>query len=98
MNLILNIITIYSVENEGGHLETVRDKLKTAKNPDTGQPTFTLAVSVSLMIFYAFAMQCLSTFAVVKKETNSWFWPIFQTVAMTSFAYIVSWIAFQILS
>ncbi|MCF8284848.1 MAG: ferrous iron transport protein B [Sphingobacteriales bacterium] len=91
------IATIYSVENEGGHLETVRDKLKTAKNPDTGQPTFTLAVSVSLMIFYAFAMQCMSTLAVVYRETKSWKWPAIQFAYMTGLAYVSAFIVFQLL-
>ena len=91
------IATIYSVENEGGHLETVRDKLKTAKNPDTGQPTFTLAVSVSLMIFYAFAMQCMSTLAVVYRETKSWKWPAIQFAYMTGLAYISAFVVFQLL-
>ena len=88
--------TIYAVGSDD--IGTVREHMARERNPDTGEPFFTLPVGISLMLFYAFAMQCLSTFAVVKKETNSWFWPIFQTVAMTSFAYIVSWIAFQILS
>jgi ferrous iron transport protein B len=91
------IATIYSVENEGGKLETVRDKLKTAKNPDTGQPTFTVAVSVSLMIFYAFAMQCMSTLAVVYRETKSWKWPAIQFAYMTGLAYFSAFVVYQLL-
>jgi ferrous iron transport protein B len=67
-------------------------------NPETGEPFFNLAVGVSLMLFYAFAMQCLSTFAVVKKETGGWKWPILQMVGMTAFAYLVSFLAYQILA
>jgi ferrous iron transport protein B len=56
-----------------------------------------LASGISLLLFYAFAMQCMSTLAVVRRETNTWKWPILQLVFMTSFAYIVSLIAYQIL-
>lgn len=81
------IATIYSVEAEDGELDTVREKLLTAQNANTGEPTFTLAVSLSLMIFYAFAMQCMSTIAVVYRETKSWKWPAIQFAFMTVLAY-----------
>jgi ferrous iron transport protein B len=58
---------------------------------------FNLASGISLLLFYAFAMQCMSTLAVVKRETNTWKWPILQLVVMTGFAYIVSLIAYQLL-
>lgn len=90
------IATIYSVEAEDGELDTVRDKLLTAQNANTGAPTFTLAVSLSLMIFYAFAMQCMSTIAVVYRETKSWKWPAIQFAFMTGLAYggalVVYWV------
>lgn len=85
------IATIYSVEAEDGELDTVREKLMSAKNANTGEPTFTLAVSLSLMIFYAFAMQCMSTIAVVYRETKSWKWPTIQFVFMTVLAYVSAW-------
>ncbi len=81
------IATIYSVEAEDGELDTVREKLLTAQNANTGAPTFTLAVSLSLMIFYAFAMQCMSTIAIVYRETKSWKWPAIQFAFMTALAY-----------
>lgn len=81
------IATIYSVEAEDGELDTVREKLLTAQNANTGEPTFTLAVSLSLMIFYAFAMQCMSTIAIVYRETKSWKWPAIQFAFMTVLAY-----------
>ena len=62
-----------------------------------GSKVFNLASGISLLLFYAFAMQCMSTLAVVKRETNSWKWPILQLVTMSSFAYIVALIAYQIL-
>src|SRR6202012_1309067 len=63
--------TIYSVEGNAEKMESVQQKMKTAKNPETGQPVFTLAVAFSLMMFYAFAMQCASTVAVVYRETKN---------------------------
>ncbi|GGH77351.1 ferrous iron transport protein B [Phaeocystidibacter marisrubri] len=88
--------TIYSVGSEDE--KTVMEYMASEKNKTTGGPFFTLAVGMSLLMFYAFAMQCMSTFAIVKKETNSWRWPIFQAVFMTGFAYVVSLITYQIFS
>ncbi len=88
--------TIYSVESaEQG--STIRNKMLAAKNPDTGLPVFTFATGFSLMLFYAFAMQCMSTVAVVYRETKSWRWPSIQLVYMTCLAYVASLIAFQLL-
>lgn len=92
------IATIYSVESDGDNLDTVRDKLISAKNQNTGEPTFTLAVSLSLMIFYAFAMQCMSTLAVVYRETKSWKWPAIQFAFMTALAYVSAWVVFVVFS
>jgi ferrous iron transport protein B len=66
-------------------------------NPATGKKMYTFAVGWSLLIFYAFAMQCMSTIAIVKRETNSWKWPIIQTAFMTGVAYIASFIVYQTL-
>ena len=88
--------TIYAVGTDD--LGTVREHMAREINPDTGEPFFNLAVGVSLMLFYAFAMQCLSTFAVVKKETGGWKWPLIQMAGMTAFAYLVSFVAYQILA
>ena len=66
-------------------------------NPVLGTPLFNLASGVSLLLFYAFAMQCMSTLAIVKRETNTWRWPIWQLLSMTTFAYIVALIAYQLL-
>ena len=66
-------------------------------NPILGTPLFNFASGISLMLFYAFAMQCMSTLAIVKRETNSWKWPTLQLVIMSSFAYLVALIAFQTL-
>ena len=66
-------------------------------NPVLGGPLFTFASGISLLLFYAFAMQCMSTLAVVKKETNTWKWPVLQLIIMSIFAYVVALIAFQVL-
>ena len=65
---------------------------------EDGKPVFNYATGISLMLFYAFAMQCMSTFAVVKKETNTLKWPMIQLLSMTLLAYIISLISYQILS
>ena len=88
--------TIYSVEGDAEKMESVQQKMATAKNPD-GQPVFTVAVAFSLMMFYAFAMQCASTIAVVYRETKNWRWPASQFVYMTGLAYIVSFITYHLL-
>ena len=66
-------------------------------NPHTGKKLFNFATGISLLLFYAFAMQCLSTVAIVKKETNGWKWPIIQLVSMSGLAYISALIAYQFL-
>ena len=63
-----------------------------------GKKIFNLPTGISLMVFYAFAMQCMSTLAIVKKETNSWKWPLLQLIFMTILAYFASLIVFQILN
>jgi ferrous iron transport protein B len=89
--------TIYSVDNDSEEGATIRNKMKDARNPDTGLPVFTFATGFSLMLFYAFAMQCMSTVAVVYRETKSWKWPLIQIVYMTGMAYFASLLAFQLL-
>jgi ferrous iron transport protein B len=86
--------TLYSVgEDEEGLL--LRDKLRTAKKED-GSPLFTLATGISLMVFYLFAMQCMSTLAVTRRETKTWKWPVIQLVYMTTIAYIMSFLFYQL--
>jgi len=87
--------TLYSVgETDEGSL-LLKEKMKAAVKPD-GTPVFTLATGLSLMIFYVFAMQCMSTLAVVKRETRSWKWPVIQLIYMTALAYLMSWVVYQI--
>jgi ferrous iron transport protein B len=89
--------TIYSVEGDADKIDSVQDKMRNAKNPQTGQPVFTLAVAFSLMMFYAFAMQCASTVAVVYRETKDWRWPAAQFAYMTALAYGAAFLVYHLL-
>ncbi|AMR30887.1 ferrous iron transporter B [Mucilaginibacter sp. PAMC 26640] len=89
--------TIYSVEGDADKIDSVQDKMRHAKNPATGQPVFTLAVAFSLMMFYAFAMQCASTVAVVYRETKDWRWPAAQFAYMTALAYGAAFLVYHLL-
>ncbi len=89
------LATIYSVGND--EEETIKNRMAAERNPVNGQPLFNLASGISLLLFYAFAMQCMSTLAIVKRETNSWKWPVLQLVVMSSFAYVVALVAYQFL-
>jgi ferrous iron transport protein B len=89
------LATIYNVGSDEEN--TIKNKMATEVNA-AGRPVFNLASGISLMLFYAFAMQCMSTLAIVKKETNSWKWPSLQLVIMTFIAYITAFGAYQILN
>jgi ferrous iron transport protein B len=92
-----SLATIYAVQNEGAAQTLLIDRMRNEAKAD-GTPVFTLASGVSLMVFYVFAMQCMATLAVVKRETNSWKWPIIQLVFMGVLAYVSAWFTFSILS
>ncbi|AUC74844.1 ferrous iron transport protein B [Olleya sp. Bg11-27] len=89
------LATIYSVGNDDE--DTIKNRMAGEINPILGGPLFNFASGVSLLLFYAFAMQCMSTLAVVKKETNTWKWPTLQLIIMTAIAYISALIAYQFL-
>ncbi|UXX80699.1 ferrous iron transport protein B [Reichenbachiella carrageenanivorans] len=91
------IATIYSVGSDVEDESTIKDKLRAEINPYTGKPMYSIALGVSLMLFYAFAMQCMSTLAVVYRETKSWKWPLLQLIYMSAVAYIFAFIAYQLL-
>jgi ferrous iron transport protein B len=89
--------TLYSVEGgKNADRQTLKQRMEMARLPN-GNKVYTLASGVSLMIFYVFAMQCMSTLAVVRRETRSWKWPMIQLLYMTGLAYIISLIAYQFL-
>jgi len=86
--------TLYSVEESDN--SSLREKLKAAVRPD-GTPVYSLAAALSLMVFYVLAMQCMSTLAVVKRETQSWKWPTIQFFMMTGLAYVMSWMVYAVM-
>ncbi|HEX4374603.1 MAG TPA: nucleoside recognition domain-containing protein, partial [Puia sp.] len=89
--------TLYSVEGgKDADRQTLRERMDSAKRAD-GSKVYNLASGISLMIFYMLAMQCMSTLAVVRRETRSWKWPAIQLVYMTGLAYVMSLIAYQLL-
>ena len=85
--------TLYSVEESDNN--SLREKLQSATHAD-GSKVYSLPAAFSLMIFYVLAMQCMSTLAVVKRETKSWKWPVFQFSYMTGLAYLMSLIVYQL--
>ena len=89
------LATIYSVGSD--EEVTIKNRMAGEVNPVLGTPLFNFASGISLLLFYAFAMQCMSTLAIVKRETNSWKWPMLQLVFMSSFAYLTALIAYQLL-
>ena len=90
--------TLYSVGDDADENSiTLREKMSAATRPD-GTKVYNLATGLSLLIFYVLAMQCMSTLAVVKRETRSWKWPAIQLVYMTGLAYLVSWLAYTVFS
>ena len=92
-----SLATIYAVQEDGNENLRLIDRLKAEKN-NKNEPVFTLASGASLMIFYVFAMQCMATLAVVRRETNSWKWPLIQVAFMGFMAYFGALFAFTILS
>ena len=89
------LATIYSVGD--AEEETIKNRMAGEVNPILGTPRFNFASGISLLLFYAFAMQCMSTLAIVKRETNTWKWPMIQLGAMTAIAYVAALIAYQVL-
>ena len=86
---------VYNVESgDDENTEPLRDTMRGEKRAD-GSPIFTPLVCIGLMAFYVLAMQCISTVAIVRRETNSWRWPLFQIAYMTSLAWIAAFIVYQ---
>lgn len=85
--------TIYAVGDEADEA-SLTERLRAAERPD-GSPIFTVPMVVGLLIFYAFCLQCAATLAVIRRETNSWRWPIFAWTYMTTVGYVGALIAYQ---
>jgi ferrous iron transport protein B len=92
--LVSTLGIVYAVGDADETSPALRDKLQRARYPD-GRPVFSALVAVSLMVFFVLACQCMSTLAVVRRETNSWRWPVFMFVYMTVLAYVASLIVYQ---
>ncbi|WP_276368341.1 ferrous iron transport protein B [Chryseolinea sp. H1M3-3] len=91
--------TIYSIGSvSDSDAETIQERLKAEINPETGGARFTPAVGFSLLVFYTFAMQCMSTIAIVYRETKGWKWPLIQLTYMTALAYLSALFVYQLLS
>ena len=86
---------IFGMEDLDDEATALRDKIRSEKLPN-GKPHYTPLMGLSLMVFFALACQCMSTLAVVKRETNSYRWPAFLFVYMTSLAYICSLLIYQV--
>ena len=92
------LATIYSVEAEDENTATIKEKMASEINSTKIAKRFNFPVGMSLLIFYAFAMQCMATLAIVKRETKTWKWPLIQLFGMGLLAYVCSFITYQILS
>lgn len=95
---VSTMATLYSIGASEEDITTIQQRLRDERNPHTGGPFFSPAVVWSLLVFYAFAMQCMSTVAIVYRETKSWKWPAIQTVFMTAVAYLSALAVYQFLS
>lgn len=91
------LATIYNVGSSGEEEETIKSRMAAEVWPDTGEKVFNFASGVSLLLFYAFAMQCASTVAITRRETKSWKWTLFQLIFMTVLAYVAALVAYQLL-
>lgn len=90
--------TIYNIQNSGDDNGSIslRQQLQQDRDPTTGIPTFTVLTALCLMVYYVLAMQCMSTVAVMRRETNGWKWPLFQIGYMTALAYSVTFVVFRV--
>lgn len=92
------VATIYKIGSDDTDESTIKERLLAETHDETGLPVYTLATSASLMIFYVFAMMCMSTIAVVYRETKGWKWPLIQMGYMMALAYSLAWITYLVFS
>jgi len=92
-----SLATIYSVGDDDEENTTIKNRMAAEINQETGEKLFNVPVGMSLLVFYAFAMQCVSTLAIVKRETNSWKWPMIQLFGMGLIAYVASFVTYNLL-
>lgn len=92
MSVVYNVGEIDAGDEAG--TSSLVDRLKAERRPD-GTPVYTMLTGLTLMVFYVFAMQCVSTIAIVRRETNGWNWPLFQLAYMTALAWVLAWVTYQ---
>jgi ferrous iron transport protein B len=94
---VSTLATVYSVgtDDEAKAEQTLREQIRNDVDPRTGRKVWTPLVAVSLLVYFVLALQCMSTIAVVRRETNGWKWPLFQLAYMTALAYTGSLIVYQ---
>jgi ferrous iron transport protein B len=88
--------TIYNIQNADEATVSLQQQMQSDVNPETGAPVWTALTAICVMIYYVLAMQCMSTVAVVKRETNGWKWPLFQIGYMTALAYGTTFIVYRV--
>jgi ferrous iron transport protein B len=95
LGVIYELGSDVDVGSEGDQIR-LRDQLRAARWDDTGEPVYNLPVALSIMVFFALCAQCAATLAVIRRETNSWRWPVFAFVYMTMLAYAGALITYQV--
>jgi len=93
--MVSTMATVYNLGDADQTSVSLREKLRHAENPKTGERAYSPLMAVSLMVFFVLACQCMSTVAVVRRETNSWRWPIFMVLMMNALAWVASFAVFQ---
>ena len=93
--MVSTMATVFNLGSGGGDVQPLRTSLREAVDQRTGQRAYTPLTGLSLMVFYVLACQCMSTLAVVRRETNSWRWPVFMLVMMNSLAWLASFAVYQ---
>ena len=94
--MVSTLATLYNVEDGGDNIIGIKEALQNDINPKTGLSQYSALVALSIMVFYVYAAQCMATFAIVRNETNSWRWPMYMIIYMTSLAYLGSLTVYQI--
>ncbi len=93
--LVSTLATLYNVNDSEAGIVRLKDAIRNDRDPVTGKLLYSPLMALALMVFYVYAAQCMATFALVRRETNSWTWPIFMLVYMTSLAYVMALIVYQ---
>jgi ferrous iron transport protein B len=93
--MVSTMATVFNLGEDGEGMHTLREKLRAATDPATGERAYGTLTAISLMVFFVLACQCMSTVAVVRRETNSWRWPLLMIVMMNALAWGASFVVFQ---